>query len=322
MNERKLIENSKSYNTIYKIESTKDNSEDCNNKNETKELIEQTKKMMEEYSLNKMMKNNKVNNLYNDINNFEYANVKENHHLINKSYSSTNSLIQKLICKNKEIKVLERLLKEKTMQLKAAQEKLNAKNKEIKKIYENLDAEKCNNLKVENMKLNKKIYNLEKDKNEIMKNCEKNVNELRIKINDLNNELTNIKSRYKELENSNLSLAKENDNFRQLLDAKTNLSLILKEKNNLGNKCVENYKKEINDLKTDLSNIIVVLKALFSKETQIYGKRSVFLNKLNYFGENRNTINNLDKNRRNKFVSSSNNSDICNNNEDYTEGIY
>ena len=314
LNDRYITEKSRSRNTFYRIESTSDNTEDSRNKYKPKKLIEQTEEMMKEHSLNKTKKNNKLKKYNSDVNNLTCEELNENRQIINWNSNSPNSLIRKLIIKSKEVKVLERLLKEKTMQLKATQEKLNDKNNEIKRIYENLDGEKSNNLKVENIKLNKKIYNLEKEKNEIIKNLEKNISELRIKMNDLNNQLTNFQRRNKELENDNLSLAKDNEDFRQLLDAKTNLSLILKEKNKLEKKCVENYKNEIKNLKTHLSNVIIVLKTLFSKETQIYDKRSVFLNNLNYFFENNNVVNYLDKSGKNEIVNLSSNSDIYNNN--------
>ena len=51
-------------------------------------------------------------------------------------------MTQKLIYKNKEIKVLERELKEKNNQIKSLQDKLSIKNEEIKKLLENLDNER------------------------------------------------------------------------------------------------------------------------------------------------------------------------------------
>ena len=289
-------------NNNFRVESTKEATE-TTNKNEAKELIEQTKRMMEEYKLNKLKKNNRYNNLTQDINinNETLCQIKNPRLDFNSDPNSLNSLTQKLICKNKEIKVLERLLKEKTNQLKTAQDKLAAKNDEIKKIYENLEGEKCNTLKVENIKLNKKIFNLEKEKTELHKNYEKNINDLRIKINNLTKELTNFQSRNKELENNITNLVNDNDNLKTQLNEKTNLSLTLKEKNNIEKKSNENYKNEINDLKTSLSNIIVVLKTLFSKEGQIYEKRDIFLNKLNFFVQSNNNTpsNSIEKSLRN-----------------------
>ena len=289
-------------NNNYRSESTKDVTE-TSNKNEAKELIEQTKRMMEEYKLNKLKKNNRYNSISQNINN----NISDENFYRTKNSkldcnsNSINSLTQKLICKNKEIKVLERLLKEKTNQLKIAQDKLAAKNDEIKKIYENLEGEKCNSLKVENMKLNKKIFNLEKEKTELKKNYEKNINDLRIKINNLSKELTSFQIRNKELENNNLNLANDNDNLRMQLKEKANLNLTLKEKNNLEKKSNEIHKNEINELKTSLSNIIVVLKTLFKKEGQIYEKRDIFLNKFNFFmqANNNSATNSIERSLRN-----------------------
>jgi hypothetical protein len=231
--------------------------DDYKNKTEARQLIEQTKKMMEEYSLNKL-KNNKTNT-YNNKNaktniksktnfgfdlNFDRNNINIDDDITNKSAilskdrydqlagtpNSVEQLTQKLICKNKEIKALERELKEKTNQLKMAQDKLAAKNDEIKKMLEILDSERSNSLKVENAKLSKKIFNLEKNSNDLKKNWDRTTDDLRTKISDLNKELANYKNRNKELENKNLVLRNDNENLRQLLEEKNNLYLILKEK--------------------------------------------------------------------------------------------
>ena len=282
------------------------------NKTEARQLIEQTKKMMEEYSLNKIKNKNNENFKkyinYNNIkknsnsmsnfgldinNNNRFNNNDENY--INKSAilskdrfdqlagtpNSVDDLTKKLILKNKEIKILEKELKEKTNQLKNAQDKIASKNEEIKKLLETLDNERSNSLKVENSKLNKKIYNLEKNNIEIIKNCDKNLEDLKFKLNDLNKELINYQNRNKELENKNLILRNDNEKLRKLLDEKNNLNLTLKEKNDIEKKSNEINNIEINNLKMNLSNIIVVLKTLFNKESQIYDKRSKFLKKLN-----------------------------------------
>ena len=302
--------------------------DDYKNKTEARQLIEQTKKMMEEYSLNKIKKNNNksnksMSNFGLDLN-FNHNNIDDDTNrsaIISKDRldqlagmpNSVDSLTQKLICKNKEIKVLERELKEKTNQLKKAQDKIAAKNEEIKKMLEMLDNERSNSLKVENSKLSKKIYNLEKNNNDIKKNYDKNVDDLRTKINDLNKELANFKNRNKELENKNLILRNDNENLRRLLDEKTNLSLTLKEKNDIEKKNNEINNIEINNLKMNLSNIIVVLKTLFDKESQIYEKRNIFLNKLN----NLNTNNNGEMNMNIGGINSiNNNNNIRNNLED------
>ena len=272
--------------------------EDYKNKSEARQLIEQTKKMMEEYSLNKIKKNNSNknnksaqnfgfdlnlnNNNYDDTNKSAIIN-KDRLDQLASTPNSIDSLTQKLISKNKEIKALERELKEKTNQLKKAQDKLAARNEEIKKMLEILDNERSNSLKVENAKLNKKIFNLEKNNNDMKKNFDKNLEDLRTKLNDLNNELVNYQRRNKELENKNLMLRNDNEELREMLKEKTNLGLALKEKNDIEKKSNEMNNIEINNLKMNLSNIIVVLKTLFNKESQIYEKRNLFLNKLNNF---------------------------------------
>ena len=73
----------------------------------------------------------------------------------------------------------------------------------------------------------------------------------------------------------------ENEELRKMLEEKHNLSLTLNEKNEIEKKTNEMNNIEINNLKMNLSNIIVVLKTLFNKESQIYDKRKLFLNKLN-----------------------------------------
>jgi chromosome segregation ATPase len=195
--------------------------------------------------------------------------------------NSIEQLTKKLILKNKEIKILERELKEKTNQLKNAQDKIASKNEEIKKMLETLDNERSNSLKVENAKLNKKIFNLEKSNNEMKKVSDKNVEDLKIKLNNLNQDLLSYQNRNKELENKNLILRNDNEKLREMLEEKNNLYLTLKEKNEIEKKNNEINNVEINNLKMNLSNIIVVLKTLFNKETQIYEKRDIFLRKLN-----------------------------------------
>ena len=289
------IQNSLQNKYNYQINSEMD---DIKNKTEARQLIEQTKKMMEEYSLNKIKKkkmNNKSNksmsnfgleqnflqnNLENDNNKSAILNNDRIDQLAGKP-NSIDSLTNKLILKNKEIKILERELKEKTNQLKIAQDKIAAKNEEIKKMLEILDNERSNSLKVENSKLNKKIFNLEKNNNDMKKNYDKGIEDLKIKLNNLNKELASYQNRNKELENKNLVLRNENEELRKMLEEKHNLSLTLNEKNEIEKKTNEMNNIEINNLKMNLSNIIVVLKTLFNKESQIYDKRKLFLNKLN-----------------------------------------
>ena len=293
------------YQQLININQKIDKNEDNNNKTEARQLIEETKKMIEEYSLNKMKQNNKTYHKTNIINNknnktllnFAFApNLKNNNFennnksaIINKDglgqfesiQNSSDSLTHKFICKNKEIKVLERELKEKRNQLKIAQNKIASKNEEIKKMLDILNNERSNSLKVENSKLRKKIYNLEKNNNDMKKFCDKNLEDLKIKMNNLNNELINYQNRNKELEIKNLTLRKENEKLRKIIDDKNNLSFTLKEKNEIQKKSNEMNNIEINNLKMNLSNIIVLLKTLYNKETKIYVKRNDFLNKLN-----------------------------------------
>ena len=306
----------------YNINSEMD---DIKNKTEARQLIEQTKKMMEEYSENKLKKqpgyntnnnNNQQPNLKNSKNkiqlhnnnfknksasnfdlhlNFNSGNNLENNSntikkssLLNKDFldqlagkpDSIDTLTQKLIYKNKEIKILERELKERTNQLKACQEKLNAKNIEIKKLLENLDNERTSSLKVENAKLSKKIFNLEKSNDDMKRICDKNIEELSNKLNDLNNLLETYKNRNADLENKNLILRQDNEKLRIILEEKENLSMVLQEKNDVEKKSNEVNNAEISNLKMNLENIIVVLKTLFNKESQIYENRNNFLNKL------------------------------------------
>ena len=304
--------------------------EDYKNKTEARQLIEQTKKMMEEYSLNKIKKkkmNNKSNksmsnfgleqnflqnNLENDNNKSAILNNDRIDQLAGKP-NSIDSLTNKLILKNKEIKILERELKEKTNQLKIAQDKIAAKNEEIKKMLEILDNERSNSLKVENSKLNKKIFNLEKNNNDMKKNYDKGIEDLKIKLNNLNKELASYQNRNKELENKNLVLRNENEELRKMLEEKHNLSLTLNEKNEIEKKTNEMNNIEINNLKMNLSNIIVVLKTLFNKESQIYDKRKLFLNKLNNLNLMQDAPMNIDDNQR----LNSNRGNIYDNREGY-----
>ena len=311
-------------NSYHFRDNNKDDIDEIKNKTEARLLIEQTKKMMEEYSLNKLKKMNKINdyktlntqsnkkfisksityhhknfknksasNLDNIQLNFFNENNLENYPnkstILNKDRldqlaskpSSIDTLTQKIIYKNKEIKVLERELKEKNSQIKTLQDKLSAKNDEIKKLLENLDNERSNSLKVENSKLNKKIFNLEKSNNDMKKICDKNIEELNTKLMDLNNILEGYKIRNKELENKNLILRQDNEKLRDLLEEKENLNMVLREKNDIEKKSNEVNNIEINNLRMNLSNIIVVLKNLFNQETQIYKNRNEFFKRLN-----------------------------------------
>ena len=310
-------------NSYHYQDNKNDNMDEIKNKTEARQLIEQTKKMMEEYSLNKLKKanlnNKKINsksitnyhknlknksesnldkfqlNFYSDNINNNLEKIANKSTIINKDYldqlaskpDSVNNLTQKLIYKNKEIKVLERELKEKNNQIKSLQDKLTIKNEEIKKLLENLDNERSNSLKVENSKLNKKIFNLEKSNNDMKKICEKNIEELNNKLMNLNSLLEEYKNRNKELENKNLILRQDNEKLRDMLHEKDNLSMVLKEKNDIEKKTNEVNNIEINNLKMNLSNIIVVLKTLFKQESEIYKNRNDFFNKLNTLQNNK-----------------------------------
>ena len=336
------IENSIKNKYNYNINSEMD---EIKNKTEARQLIEQTKKMMEEYSKNKLKKEkvyknpsknnnskNKTqinNNYYKNTSasnfdphlNFNNGNNLENNintnkkvSILNKDYldqlagkpGSIDTLTQKLIYKNKEIKILERELKERNNQLKVYQEKLNAKNTEIKKLLENLDNERSNSLKVENAKLNKKIFNLEKSNDDMKKICDKNIIELELKVNELNKLLENYKNRNAELENKNLILRQDNEKLREMLEEKENLSMVLAEKNDVEKKSNEVNNIEINNLKMNLENIIVVLKTLFNKESQIYENRNNFLNKLSNLDMRRR----IQENRKGNYYNYGNNCDI------------
>ena len=110
--------------------------------------------------------------------------------------------------------------------------------------------------------------------------CDKNIEELSNKLNDLNNLLETYKNRNADLENKNLILRQDNEKLRILLEEKENLSMVLQEKNDVEKKSNEVNNAEISNLKMNLENIIVVLKTLFNKESQIYENRNNFLNKL------------------------------------------
>ena len=75
-------------------------------------------------------------------------------------------------------------------------------------------------------------------------------------------------------------MRQDNEKLREMLEEKENLSLVLKEKNDVEKKSNEVNNIEINNLKMNLENIIVVLKTLFNKESEIYENRNNFLNKL------------------------------------------
>ena len=186
--------------------------DDLKNQTEARQLIEQTRKMMEEYSQNKLKnqngKKNPINqkkaknknqihnsnfknkstsnfDLHLNINTNNYLDNNKKNSLLNKDYfdqlagkpDSIDTLTQKLIYKNKEIKILERELKERTNQLKVCQDK------KLKRLFEEKN-KKENKEEKENMMnfleeihddkdLNENIINEnEKDKKDEDKNDE------------------------------------------------------------------------------------------------------------------------------------------------------
>ena len=132
-------------------------------KSEARELIEKTKKMMEELSVSKAPLN--LSNRTSKEKNLSSS--------LYESTTNQTTLQQKLLLKSKQVKLLEKELKEKTQQLKIAQEKLQQKNSEISKLNEALTIERSNNLKVENIKLQRKVCSLEKANEENKKLCSK-----------------------------------------------------------------------------------------------------------------------------------------------------
>lgn len=258
----------KSQNYIAKRSPEKINSETNKAKEEAKSLIEQTKKMMEEYSLNKYSK--KPARLT------ERISQEKLDQLSNSSISYEN-ISAKLINQNKQIKNLEKLLKEKTTQNKILQDKLNEKNSELEQLKDCCDYEKNNSLKVQNIKLNRKIYAAEKSNNDNIKKHERIINDLKFKINDLNNQILSIDTKNKNLINDNIILKNDNDKFKNLLKEQSNINLDLQDKINNLQKINDNYLLQIDDLKINLGNIIVVLKTLYTKETQAHAKRNIFL---------------------------------------------
>ncbi len=255
-------------------------------KKEAKELINKTRKMMEDLSLVKMDSftngNNKKNN---NINNLNFQN--------NISSSLNDDPSQKIILKNKQIKLLERELKEKTNQLKLAQDKLNNKNEEIKKLNEALTIERSNNLRADNIKLQRKIFALEKANEENKKIYEKMIDDFKNKINNANNKNNDSLNEIKEIQKKNYLLQEDNKKLQKALNEKINLSNQLKEKNEIDKKVNEKKDIEIEDLKMNLSNLIVILKTLFAKETDFYENRKTFLDNFERLMNSENQYNNL-----------------------------
>ncbi len=255
-------------------------------KQEAKELIDKTRKMMEDLSLDKIenlkKKNNKKNNNLATIN---YEN--------NISLNLNEDSSQKLILKNKKIKLLERELKEKTNQLKIAQEKLNIKNEEIKQLNESLTNERSNNLRADNIKLQRKIFALEKANEENKKIYEKMIDNFKNKINNVNNKNNDSLNEIKEIQKKNFLLEEDNKKLKNYLNEKINSVNQLKEKNEIDKKVNEKKDIEIEDLKMNLSNLIVILKTLFAKETDFYENRKTFLDNFERLMNSENQYNNL-----------------------------
>lgn len=253
--------------------------EDQKIKQEARELIEKTRKMMKDLSMDKATNQTQ--------NNFSYRpNSKERLDKLSNSNCSVDSLTQKLLSKNKQIKLLERELKEKTAQLKIAQDKIQTKNEEIAKLNEALVLERSNNLKAENIKLQRKVFAVEKANEENKKMYEKLIEEYKEKLNNVTNSNFTNEKKITKIESDNTSLNREVEKMRKIIEEKKNAYTQLSEKHSIEKKANEKYKIQIDDLKLNLSNLCVLVKTLYSKECQFNEKRHNFFLKFNTLFKN------------------------------------
>ena len=272
-------------------------------KSEARELIAKTRKMMQELSLDQAphtakstnrkrpkerspptkstiasLSNNNNNNISSSITIPNMYNINNNPN----TSSIESSLTQKLLIKNKQIKLLEKELKDRTTQLKIAQDKLQTKNEEIQKLNEALTLERSNTLKAENVKLQRKVFAIEKANEENKRLYEKMIEELKEKLNNVTMQNVSNEKQISQLEQENKKLKGEVDKLKKVNDDKTNVVKQLNEKNAIEKKVNEKYKHQINDLKLNLSNLCVLIKTLYTKENECYNKSDAFVNKFKH----------------------------------------
>ena len=270
-NKRAFYESSNS--SPYKNISVSDEEDDEKIKKEARELIEKTRKMMKDLSMDKAPTASS---------NFSYRPIsKERIDKLSNSNCNVDTLTQKVVNKSKQIKQLERELKERTAQLKTAQERLQTKNEEIAKLNEALVLERSNNLKAENIKLQRKVYAVEKANEENKKMYEKLIEDYKSKLNMMTNTNFSNEKKISKIENENIMLNREIEKMRKLLDEKKTSYAQLNEKHSIEQKVNEQYKLQIDDLKLNLSNLCVLVKTLYSKECSYNNQRKEFIDKFN-----------------------------------------
>ena len=269
-------------------------------KSEARELIAKTRKMMQELSLDRAPHTAKstnrkkprerspttpiaasITNNNNISSSITIPNIYSSNNTANAS-SIESSLTQKLLIKNKQIKLLEKELKDRTAQLKIAQDKLQTKNEEIQKLNEALTLERSNTLKAENVKLQRKVFAVEKANEENKRLYEKLIDELKEKLNNVTMQSAANEKKANQIEQDNKKLKGEIDKLKKANEDKANAVKQLNEKNAMEKKVNEKYKHQINDLKLNLSNLCVLIKTLYTKENECYCKSDAFVNKFKH----------------------------------------
>lgn len=286
-------------------------------KQEAKALIEKTRNMMKELSTNASYSLNKKNNKKNyecPNNNFRCLSKEKNYNFDLCDISSTNNknnLPQQLFSKNKQIKQLEKELKDKTQQLKIAQQKIQSKNDEIIKLNEALTLERANNLKAENIKLQRKIFSLEKANEENKKTYEKLIEELKSKLTKANNNISLNEQKISALEKFNNELSNDKNSLHIQINDNNNNIQQMKEKLEIENKVNENKELALQDLRLKLSNLCAIIKSLFNKENNFYKQRESFLENLNNIFDTPFHAGSMsDKNQNASLMGSTNGSDF------------
>lgn len=258
--------------------------EDEKVRREARALIAKTKNMMKELSLEKMKKPKTP--LPNSINTRNLSKEKLNEiGLVNlnefKTEEGKDTLPQQLFSKNKQIKLLEKEVKDKTQQLKIAQDKLKDKNDEIIKLNEALTLERSNNLKAENIRLQRKIYAAEKANEENKKTYEHIIEDLKTKYALLQNSNKTYETKIISLEKNNKALSRDKDTLNKKLN-ETNTKLTqTKEKLEIEKKVNQSKEGNIENLKIKLTNLCAIIKSLYEKENNFYVQRENFIQKFN-----------------------------------------
>lgn len=153
-----------------------------------------------------------------------------------------NSVLQeKLLEKIKQVKYLERELKDKNNIIKNLHNKIDKQNNELSKLNEIISVERSSNYKVEISNLNRKIKEKDKLIDDNKNTFEKIITEFKNKINNLISYNDSYASKLHQLENYNQTV-------------QTEMQSVQESENNLKNELVETKEKVQTEIKKNVDN--------------------------------------------------------------------